>query len=168
MTTFFPLRYNGRTNKRIGSDISDTHSDYVEQYKRLERDTEQRLSDLIAYGSNGVNEPLAVTMSSDIEHHILKTIESDIDELNDLNNRITVDMKSIQSDVKRETDKSDIDDIFEEKLKTYTNLSEHDVLAKKQYEQQRDNHIVFVSTNLALFAGSIGVMYLGLRKGGIL
>jgi hypothetical protein len=53
---------------------------------------------------------------------------------------------------------------FKQKLEDYNRLKRTSDTAVEKYNQQMDNHIVSLTTNLAIFAGAVGIVYMSVKK----
>ena len=53
---------------------------------------------------------------------------------------------------------------FERKLTKYKQLKRSNDTAIEKYNQQMDNHIVSLTTNMAILAGAVGIVYMSVKK----
>jgi hypothetical protein len=92
---------------------------------------------------------------------IAESITSASETLNTLHGDVRRSIGEIQIDISNV--KIDTIPEFGSALNDYKTAKESNDVAKQQYTQQTQNHVIAFTTNIAIFAGAVGVVYMAVN-----
>jgi len=105
----------------------------------------------VVTGSNGIKESISSTTTDLSNLH--SAVRASIEEIRD--DISTADTAFTGNDGTMPTFSSALDD--------YNMAKQYNDVAKQQYAQQTENHVISLATNVAIFAGAVGVVYLAVN-----
>ena len=95
------------------------------------------------------------------------TISSAASTLSDLHSAVRASIEDIRADMSTAdtafTGADGTMPAFGSALDDYNVAKQYNDVAKQQYAQQTENHVISLATNVAIFAGAVGVVYLAVN-----